>query len=434
MPDSTVLDVLETALQWPFLTVLSRLGMAVAMGLFIGLEREHSQKRGVRTFALTGLLGGLGGMMGPVYGGAALLFVAITVGWMNHREMAQAGKLTLTTSMSLVLVAFTGILFGQGHVFTPSVAGIITAALLAWKNVINDFAIGLSDAELRSGILLAILTFIIFPVLPSQPVDPWGLVQPRENWASVIIIAGIGFVNYILLKLLGPRGMEITAFFGGLVNSRKVVVELGGRLGELGTGVQSSVHRGIILSTGAMILRNGLIVGIFSPIALPRCVLPLGLMLLVSIFRWWSRTLGSRQDPVPALPLESPFKLWSALKFGLAFMVLNVLGALANRHFGSASFYFVSMSGGLISSASAITSAATLMAQHEIPTVIGVNGVILSTLTSILSNVPLIRGMIRPVATGSRICRDLIVMAAAGLAGMLLNGILIRAGVDWLAH
>src|SRR6202012_2974262 len=101
-----------------------------------------------------------------------------------------------------------------------------------------------------SAILLAILTLVIFPVLPSQTVDPWGLIEPQSNWASVIIIAGIGFVNYILMKLLGPRGMEITAFFGGLVNSRKVVVELTTRLKQLGEAVLPSVYRGIMVATG----------------------------------------------------------------------------------------------------------------------------------------------------------------------------------------
>ena len=42
---------------WPFVPVLTRLGLAVAIGLFIGLEREHHGKNGVRTFALTALLG-----------------------------------------------------------------------------------------------------------------------------------------------------------------------------------------------------------------------------------------------------------------------------------------------------------------------------------------------------------------------------------------
>ncbi len=41
-------------------------GLAVAIGLFIGLERERSGKNGVRTFALTALLGCLGGFIGDV--------------------------------------------------------------------------------------------------------------------------------------------------------------------------------------------------------------------------------------------------------------------------------------------------------------------------------------------------------------------------------
>jgi uncharacterized membrane protein (DUF4010 family) len=431
MSHLAIIEPLEPVLRWPFLPVLGRMGMAVAMGLFIGLEREHSQKRGVRTFALTGLLGCLGGLMGPVYGVVVILFVAMVIAWLNHRELLLTRKLALTTSMSLVIVAFAGILFGQGHVFAPSVAGIVTAALLAWKSSITNFAVGLSDTELRSAILLAILSFIVFPILPAHPVDPWGLVQPRENWASVIIIAGIGFVNYVLLKLLGPRGMEITAFFGGLVNSRKVIVELGTRLRELGEAVQPAVYSGMVLATGAMLLRNGLIVGIFAGFALPQCALPLGLMLLTSAVCWWRGSAVSPHEPVPALAMESPFKLWAALKFGLAFLALNVIGALANQHFGSASFYFVSMSGGLISSASAITSAATLMAHHEIPVRVGVNGVILSSLTSILANVPLVRGMMHASAVAKKINRVLMLTALAGLAGMGLNALLAWFAPGW---
>ena len=44
-------------LHWPFVPILTRLGLAVAIGFFIGLEHEHSGKNGVRTFALTSLLG-----------------------------------------------------------------------------------------------------------------------------------------------------------------------------------------------------------------------------------------------------------------------------------------------------------------------------------------------------------------------------------------
>ena len=130
---------------WPFVPVLTRLGLAAAIGLFIGLEREHRGKNGVRIFALTALLGCLGGLLGNLFSGIAMGFVAMTAVWMNWRQMVLQKQLALTTSTALTIVGFTGILCGQGHIFTPVVVGVITAALLAWKQPISGFVSGLSD-------------------------------------------------------------------------------------------------------------------------------------------------------------------------------------------------------------------------------------------------------------------------------------------------
>jgi uncharacterized membrane protein (DUF4010 family) len=314
-------------------------------------------------------------------------------------------------------VGFAGVLCGQGHIFAPVVVGIVTAALLAWKRPISGFVSGVSDRELRSAILLAVLTFVVFPVLPYQPVDPWGLIEPRSNWASVIIIAAIGFVNYILMKLYGPRGMEITAFLGGLINSRKVVVELSGRLRQVGPKLSPCVYRGIMLAIGAMVLRNGLIVLVLASPAVKGLTIPSVLMLLVSLALWGRCPSSASSGEAPTLFLESPFQLSAALKFGLVFLGLNVIGALAQRNFGSASFYFVSAAGGLLSSASSIASAATLITQHEISAATGVNGIILSSLTSILSNVPLVRSMAKEAAFRRKMCRGLAMVAVFGFVG-----------------
>jgi uncharacterized membrane protein (DUF4010 family) len=133
---------------WPFVPVLTRLGLAVAIGLFIGLEREHRGKNGVRTFALTALLGCLGGLMGDLFSGIVMGFVAITAAWMNWRQIMLQKQLALTTSTALTIVGFAGILCGQGHIFTPVVVGVVTAALLAWKQPISGFVSGLSDTVL----------------------------------------------------------------------------------------------------------------------------------------------------------------------------------------------------------------------------------------------------------------------------------------------
>jgi uncharacterized membrane protein (DUF4010 family) len=409
---------------WAFVPVLTRLGLAVAIGLFIGLEREHSGKNGVRTFALAALLGCSGGLMGALFSVIALGFVAMMTGWMNWREMVLHKQLAMTTSTALAIVGFAGVLCGQGHIFAPVVVGVVTAALLAWKRPISGFVSGVSDRELRSAILLAVLTFVVFPVLPYQPVDPWGLIEPRSNWASVIIIAAIGFVNYILMKLYGPRGMEITAFLGRLINSRKVVVELSGRLRQVGPKLSPCVYRGIMLAIGAMVLRNGLIVLVLASPAVKGLTIPSVLMLLVSLALWGRCPSSASSGEAPTLFLESPFQLSAALKFGLVFLGLNVIGALAQRNFGSASFYFVSAAGGLLSSASSIASAATLITQHEISAATGVNGIILSSLTSILSNVPLVRSMAKEAAFRRKMCRGLAMVAVFGFVGAGLNEVI----------
>ncbi|RKG68455.1 MgtC/SapB family protein [Corallococcus sp. CA054B] len=413
--------LLAQASQWPLVPVMTRVGLAIAIGLFIGLEREHSRKTGVRTFALTALMGCLGGLTGQAFALVAVGFVTLLVLLMNARELLLHQRLALTTSTALMVVAFCGILCGMGHTFTPIFVGVLTTALLAWKQSLVGFVGGLSDKELRSAVLLAVLTFVVFPILPAHPVDPWGLIEPQSNWASVIIIAAVGFVNYMLLKTLGPRGMEVTAFFGGLVNSRKVIVELATRLKEVGAPLLPSAYRGILLATVAMLLRNGLIVIIFASQAAVHCAIPFTLMLLVSAVLWRRSPGQAPTEGAPRLELESPFRLMAALKFGAVFLALNVAGALAQRNFGSGSFYFVSILGGLLSSASSIASAATLISHNEISAVTGVNGVILSSLTSIVVNIPLIRSMAKEASFRRRVSTALLTVAVVGLAGVGLN-------------
>jgi hypothetical protein len=116
-------DIQQVA-HWPFLPALSRLGLAVAIGLFIGLEREHSGKAGVRTFALASLLGAAAGLSGGFYPAVSLAFTALIVAFLNARHLMMRTKLATTTSMALLLVAFCGVLCGEGHVFTPVATGL----------------------------------------------------------------------------------------------------------------------------------------------------------------------------------------------------------------------------------------------------------------------------------------------------------------------
>jgi uncharacterized membrane protein (DUF4010 family) len=269
------------SLEWPYLFALERVALALALGFLVGLERQRRGKdAGVRTFAFTGLIGCMGGLLGENFALMALAMVGLLVVLLIFHAIKAAHGTELTTSSALIVIGFAGVMCGQGHTLTPTAVGVLSAALLAWKESFTGLSLGLTEVELRSAILLAILAFVVYPGLPEGSVDPWGLVEPRGIWVTVLLIAGISFGNYILLKLYGTHAVELTGFFGGLVNSTVTVAALAARV-QGNSALVKSAYRGILLATAAMLLRNGALLAILAPATLPFAAPPLVLMLAV---------------------------------------------------------------------------------------------------------------------------------------------------------
>ena len=85
---------------------------------------------------------------------------------------------------------------------------------------------------------------------------------------TVMLVAGIGFVNYVLLRIYGNRGLYYTALLGGLVNSPATVAELSTKLAQEGALVSLAVPI-VLLTVIAMFVRNLIILAIFAPSAAP---------------------------------------------------------------------------------------------------------------------------------------------------------------------
>jgi len=306
---------------------------------------------------------------------------------------------------------------------------VITTALLAWKQPLSGFSRGLTENELRSAVLLAILAIVIYPALPVGSIGPWGLIEPRAAWLTVLLIAGIGFVNYVLWKLYGARGVELTGFLGGLVNSSVTVSELASRVSETGGQTANAAYRGVVLATAAMITRNAVLLAILAPAAFVASLFPHALMLLVCLgfvmTHWKERELIEDAN-ASDVKLELPFSVWVALKYGLLFLILHVVGLLAQHYFGQAGFYAVSFLGGLVSSASAVAAAASLAENGTLPAAVAASGAIVASLTSVLVNVPFIaRAHNKPLMK-----KLVIAMACVAIVGVF--GAIARAGAERL--
>jgi len=429
--------VLDQIPSWPYLPTLARLGLALAIGLFVGIERERRHKEaGLRTFAFAAVLGAVGGLLGESYSLLALGLVGLLVVFLNLETIRTKEGAEITTSAALFITAFAGLLAGQGHTFTPSALGIATAALLAWKEPLAGFSHALTESELRSAILLAMLAFVAYPVLPPGNIDPWGLVEPRAAWITVLLIAALGFTNYILLKLYGERGIEFTGFLGGLVNSTVTVAELTQRAGAAAGQLTDVTFRGVILATAAMLIRNAIILALLAPLVLLSAAVPLALMIAGAavVVLWHRRHLQNvfsnagpdsnteANQPAPTLPtLESPFSLTAAFKFGFIFLALRIAGTLAERGLGEAGFYAVSVVGGVVSSASAVASAANLAAAGTLaPHVAGIGAIIASAMSAII-NLPLVARLGQDRALTLRIAWALGAIVVLGVFGCIFE-------------
>lgn len=385
---------------WPYAPTLARLALAAAIGLFVGIERERRKKEaGLRTFAFAALLGAAGGLLGQSFALLALALIGILVVFLNIETMNAGEGGEITTSAALMVTGFAGVLAGQGHTFPPTVLGVATAALLAWKEPMAGFSVALTESEFRSAVLLAIVAFVVYPVLPEGSVDPWQLVEPKTAWITVILIAALGFSNYVLLKLYGARGIELTGFLGGLVNSTVTVAELANRVRESNGGLAAVAFKGVMLATAAMLTRNAVILTVFAPALAARTAIPMTLMSLAAVGAAWfltprlSARLGVRDTPddhSPLPALDSPFSLTATLRFGAIFLGLQIAGTLAQRLLGDGGFLGISAVGGAVSSASAVASAATLGASGAVPADIAATGAVIASATSALADWPIV--------------------------------------------
>ena len=416
---------------FPHLYVASKIALALAVGLFVGLEREWAQKEvGVRTFSIVALFGTLTTLFDAQLMPEALAGIFLLLILLNVQSLMRDGSLEMTTSASLLVTLILGALIGAGHYFTVVASAILMTMLLAWKVSLTRFAGGLQPGEIRSAVLLGLLSFVIYPLLPDRFVDPWELLNPRQAWVMVVVIASLGFANYVMLRLYGMRGSYYSALLGGLVNSTAAATELS----TLFRGAQNSssmVIAIVMVTSVAMFLRNLVILAIFAPSAVGSAMLPLGAMTFAALLAVW-KYRSRATTATPQLQLASPVSLPHVLEFAAIFVALSASGILAQRYFGALGVSALSVLGGLVSSASTTATAAALVAGGKISAGSGGMAVVLTSMASVFVDLPIVCRQI-----GERsVSRRLVIASAAviGIGFAVMMGVHLYGGSELMTH
>jgi uncharacterized membrane protein (DUF4010 family) len=406
--------------RFPPLEVAGKIGVSLGIGLLVGIEREWSNKDlGARTFALTALLGTIATLFGSSMAIASLAGVFLIVVFANIRSLLVDRSLEATTSAALLAIYVLGALAGQGHLFTPVAAAILMTMLLAWKVELHRFAGGLQPEEIRSAVLLGLLGLVVYPILPDRFVDKWDLINPRQAWITVIVIAGIGFINYVLLKAYGTRGIYLSGFLGGFVNSSAAALELSRPLGAGGTSSGVAIAA-LLLTIVAMFTRNLVILALFSPSAVPTAAGPLVAMAVVALI-FVRRAKASAEETPMEIHLESPVSLKRVLNFAGLFLLIQIVSTLGQRYLGKIGFLGISVVGGLMSSASTSAAAANMVGHGQIPSALAGEGVVLTSVASALINLPILHRNARNPALSRRLAVLTVLLCVIGVAFLALQ-------------
>jgi hypothetical protein len=247
--------------------LFERLGLALAIGLLIGIERGWKERdavedrfaAGIRTLALAGLLGGVLAAMVPAAGPLPLalgfaVYGAIIAAW-RWRESVRDDTYGATTVLAGLLAFALGAYAVLGDMAVAAAAAVAATLLLALKSALHGWLKQLTWEELRAGLLLASMTFLALPILPDRGMGPWEAINPHEIWLLTIMIATVSFIGYVAVKVAGhERGFLIGGAVGGLVASTAVTLSFA-RLARQHPDNARAIVAGAVLAGGVMMAR-----------------------------------------------------------------------------------------------------------------------------------------------------------------------------------
>lgn len=377
------------------LELFKRLGLAIALGLLVGIEREFSQRRegeplfaGNRTFALLALLGTISGYLAaeisPFILLGALLIVGALIVISYFLSVRTAGHFGTTTEVSALLTFLIGVMIATGELFFASVTTIALVTLLALKPSFKTLTGKISYEDIYATLKFAIISIVILPFLPNRNFGPLNVFNPAEIWLLVILVAGISFTGYVLVKIVGPqRSIPLIGLLGGLISSTAVAVSFAQR-SKQNSDLARLLALGAIIASTTMFPRLLLEISAVNSALLPNIIFPLMSMMAAGLIAagWFWRMERSRQ-PTTEMQFTNPFSIMPALKFALLFVLILFIAKAALDFIGTRALYFTAVLAGL-TDVDAITLTVARLARESLEASTATRAIILAALSNTL--------------------------------------------------
>ncbi len=325
---------------------LISLGISIIIGGLIGLEREKNKQKknslsavGIRTDILISLFGAVSAFIGQHYNpiffilclGAILILTISSYVYL----MIQYKRIGITTEISTILVFLYGAMCMAGYDQLAIILAIITTLVLSIRKPLHRIIHHVSSEELFDSIKFAVIAFIILPFLPNQDFDiplfqnffpqteipkeftAIQVLNPYKIWFLVVLVSGISFMGYILVKIFGKKkGIPFAGLLGGLYSSTATSLTLAQKSKDL-PKTHIPFVAGIILACAISFLRTFIEIRALNEQLFLQAIGPLGAMFIYLLMAGlYFRFTSEKEEIDSSKTLETPFKLKEAIKLG----------------------------------------------------------------------------------------------------------------------
>lgn len=415
----------------PELDIFSRLAAALAIGLLVGIERgwktrsveDHRRAAGLRTFGLSGLMGGTSGILGhdlgPMIIVAAFLGFAAAFGAFAWLEARETGDVSVTGLVAGLLTFLLGTMAAVGNVTVAIAVAVGMTGLLALRETLHTWLFRLTWDEIRAGLILMVMTFLLLPLLPDRPIDPWGAINLHQVWLLAILIALISFIGYVAVRAFGGTwGIVVTAASGGLASSTAVTLAFA-RLAREQPRAVNLLAAGMFISGAIMVLRVAAIVVVLDPALLVSIAAVLGsAVFALGVAAVLFLVLAERRGPArtsPEVLIENPLALATSLKMALFIILVMAAVDLVQHLWGQGGVLAVAALSGILD-VDAITLS---MAQPDQPSLLAGQAILLAVGVNTLAKAAM-GAWVGGRAVGLRVgCTSLAVIALMAVTRLL---------------
>lgn len=413
---------------------IALLGTALAIGLLIGVERGWASREaedgqriaGLRTYGLTGLLGGGAGLISQYIGATTFGFlfvgfaISIAVAIVFAKQRQARTDISITGLVTMLLTFVLGALATLEHPALAASAAVGATMLLQFKGVLHRWLQKLEEREMHAALQLLVISVVLLPILPDHGYGPLDAINPYEIWWMVVLIAGISFIGYFLVKIAGTKkGVILTALAAGMASSTALTLHFS-RLSTQKKTLKSTLASGILLACGTMFPRIVLISTIINPDMFNLLIIPMGVMTLVVLFLaaviWRQR---ADQAPDDLVQLINPLELKSAIYFGALLVVVVILVKAANSYFGDLGLYILAGLSG-IADVDAINLSLSRMSTVDLSPDVAALAIVIASCSNTLLKA-MMALFIGCKGLGTRVLPPLVLTTAAGLITIYLS-------------